>query len=101
MNLAHLERESDKRTQALLDKAIEQETSNFNAKETPSILVMPYQDNEMIFRQQGRRVSWGKKGAKYVAARHYPNTECAKGIIDELIGLGANVEMQEGQTSLP
>ena len=100
MNLAHLERESDKHTQILLDKAIKQEASNFNAKEHLSIKVMPYQDDEMIFRQHGRRVSWGGKKAKYVAARHYPNVECAKKIIDELGRLGANVEINEEQISL-
>ena len=89
MNLSQLERESDKRTQTLLDKAIEQEASKFNAKEHLSIKVMPYQDDEMIFRQQDKRVSWGRKNAKYVAARHYPNAECAREIIDELEILGA------------
>ena len=100
MNLAHLERESDKHTQILLDKAQEQEASKFNAKEHLSIKVMPYQDDEMIFRQHGRRVSWGRKKAKYVAARHYPSVECAKEIIDELDRLGANVEISEEQVSL-
>ena len=100
MNLAQLERESDKRVQILLDKATKQEASNFNAKEHLSIKVMPCHDAEMIFRQQGRRVSWGRKHAKYVAARHYPNVECAKEIIDELERLGANVEIKEEQISL-
>lgn len=99
MSLAQLEKESDKRTQMLLDKAAEQEAINFNAKEHLSIKVIPYRDNEMIFRQQDERVSWGRKNAKYVAARHYPNAECAREIIDELEILGAENCVKEEVTN--
>ena len=61
-------------------------------------LISEYESEEKEMKSKQELIG-GKKNAKYVAARHYPNTECAKEIIDELIGLGANVEMQEGQTS--
>lgn len=101
MNLAQIEEESDKRTEIKLSKALEAETRDFDARTNKSVEVMPYEDEEMIFRQQGRRVSWGRKNARYVAARYYPNADCAREIIDELVRRGCkNVVKEEGQIEL-
>lgn len=101
MNLAQIEKESDERTKARLSKALEAEIRDFDAQTHKSVEVMPYTDEEMIFRQQGRRVSWGRKNARYVAARHYPNADCARAIIDELVRRGCkNVVKEEGQIEL-
>lgn len=87
--LKDIKRKSEKDTEQKVKVLIEEEIKQFNATNHKSIDVMPWQDSELIFRQQGRRVSWMYEGDKFCSARHYPNAECAKQIIDELIRLGA------------
>ena len=97
MNLAQIEKESDERVGVKLRESLKSELASFDASAHKSLSIIPYMDDELIFRQQGRRVSWGRKNARYVAARHYPNAECAKEIIDELARRGCKNVLKEGE----
>lgn len=86
MDLAQMEFESDKRTETKLRKAREIEIANFDV--SSDIEKLPYDEQGLIFKQQGKRIIWMKETDKYCSARYYPSEECAADVIDELIRLG-------------
>lgn len=97
MDLLEIEKQSDSRVEERLAQSIKQELTKFDARTHKSLDIMPHLNDKMIFRQQGRRVSWGIHKAPYVAARHYPNAECAREIVDELARRGCKNVIKEGE----
>lgn len=101
--LEEMERKSEEDTRKKLEKLYKVEIENFDVRTNGSLGVMPKKEEEYIFKQQGRRVSWMKKNDRFCSARHYANADCARKIIDELIRLGytnAFKEKNEEQTTL-
>lgn len=75
MNLSQIKEQSDERITRKLNLANQEEVNRLDTRTHGSLEVMLYKDEEMIFRQQGERVSWGGHKAKYVAAGYYPSTK--------------------------
>lgn len=86
MDLAQIERDSDERIKRKIKKAREIEIANFDV--SSDVEKLPYDEQGLIFKQQGKRIIWMKETDKYCSARYYPSEECAVDVIDELIRLG-------------
>lgn len=90
--LKELERESDIRTQKLVEEQTKVDIKNFDPAADAEIL--PYEDEELFFMQQGKRIIWMKEGNRYCSARYYPSIECAAQAIDELKKKGGTTDIE-------
>lgn len=77
-----LERESDERTRKLVEEQNKIDVRRFDA--SADVEILPYEDEEYFFIQQGKRIVWMKENNRYCSARYYPDEECAKQVMNLL-----------------